>query len=458
LTGFFLILQSLYTLYGQEAVYYDLSALQESFLISADEGDTVMVSKLIDAGLDVNSATWDGVTALMYAVDDNNTGMAKLLISRGANINLRPRQGYPALITALQKGYLDLAEYLIQNGADVDFADARGIIPLQHAISADSFYTADMLLYYGADVNKKNKQGITALTTAAGKGRLAVAASLINAGADVNASDENGWTALHYATANNQRDIIELLIASGANVQLQSFNGFTPLSLAVSKNLYGAARVLISYGADVNLNVNKHCSPLSMAIENKNDSLVAMLRNHEAKENISLYAKWIVIGAGFRFNEDDKHLNVTFGLCENKYRITASLGYGLRTNAVQVIKKETPGVYYQFWENRHFVTLGVEKAFMLNSSGNMLHSGFYAGVSEMLTFGGYKGSEKGPGLRLLASPRVGGLVEYRGFRLKLGFEYLNLHLVSISKTWFGCSVEVLLNRGKKNAVPSAFWF
>jgi hypothetical protein len=87
-----------------------------------------------------------------------------------------------------------------------------------------------------------------------------------------------------------------------------------------------------------------------------------------------------------------------------------------------------------------------------------IKTGVFAGLSEVLTFGGYRGSAENPDVKLLFNPRIGGIINYRFIRFKFDYEYMNQHLKEINKGWFNFSLEFLFKRNMGSVkAPSIDW-
>jgi ankyrin repeat protein len=427
-------------------------------IIAADRGDTMRAAQLINMGADVNASTYEGVTSLMFAAQNGNLPMIRLLLSKGANPDKKPLNGYTALITAIRGGRLEITEYLIRKGADINLNDNDDVSPLMHAVVSDSFFMADMLLYYGANVKNRSKEGIDALMLASFMGRYETAVRLMEEGADINSSDQKGRTPLHYATEAGNLDLMELLIYNGAFLEARTNTGYTPLSLAVSLNNFSAAKLLIGYGADVNSRINASMNPLELAKENKNDTLVAMLMNHEAQIISRPNFNKITIGTRYVFNANDSQYGFTVGLSDKKHNIWIDLGYGFRPKAIRIFEKVEYATYYQYWEKRHAFSLSAAKGFMIPVKASGFRLGAFAGFKEYLTFGGYRGSSSSPDTRLLFSPEFGAAMDFHFLRLKLSYEFLNLHLEEINHDWFNISLQLLFSRKKGNKkITSINW-
>jgi len=422
----------------------------EQLLVAADKGDTLVVLQLLSKGVDVNTISWEGVTPLMYACQNGNIAMMSLLLRQGADPDKKPANGYTALITAAGNGMLDVAEMLLRHGANINLPDNNKKTPLLHAISVDSFYMPDLLLYYGAEVDPADRNGMDALMLASKLGRTEIAARLIESGADVNSADLKKRSPLHYATLGDHKDIMEMLINAGALLENRTISGYTPLSLAAVTNNFTAARLLIGYGADVNSKVSCSTNPLTIALENKNDSLAGMLMNNEAKAIRLPVFNQVTFGGEVTFNGKDVLTGFSLGLSDKRYHLWTGIAYQVRPRAIRVLEGGTGQNYYQYWERRHVISLTLDKAFYLPGSGKGIHAGLVAGMREGITFGSYRGAAAHPDVKLLFSPRIGGILTWQFLRLRLMYEFMDLKLEDVSRGWCGFSLQLMFNR--KNSI------
>ncbi len=422
---------------------------------AADEGDTSKILVLLQMGVSANVATWQGFTPMMFAAQNGFSDAISILLRYGANVNARSEKGYTALIIAIVNGYIETAEMLIRNGADVNLTDIYKITPLMHTITVDTFYMPDLLLYYDAQVNASDHKGRTALMLAAQNGLYEISIRILEMGAQINAVDDVNNTPLHYAVAAGKNSIAELLLLNGADIEAKNSAGYTPLAAAVARNNYKTSKLLIGYGADVNARIGLELNPLSLALNNKNDSIRTLLLNNNAemlrKPNFNYYT----LGATYRFNDDDSHAGMSFGVSDNRYHLMADVEYAIRLKAVQVLDKQDAHTYYQFWERRHFVTLSIGKGFLNQNFGKSVSARAYASISQTLTFGGYIGSEKNPGIKTAFNPRIGCMFDLARFRVKFGYEWMNLNVKNYNENWFGVSIEYLINRKRGlNRIPA----
>ena len=90
----------------------------EEFFAAARKGDAAAVKAFLDKGVDVNSRTRYGATALSYACDKGHIEVVKLLIDRGADVNVKDTfYGEVPLGWALSHGHAQVVKLLLDKGA-----------------------------------------------------------------------------------------------------------------------------------------------------------------------------------------------------------------------------------------------------------------------------------------------------------------------------------------------------
>ena len=92
--------------------------LSEEFFAAARKGDAAAVKALLDKGVNVNSKTRYGATALSYACDKGHVDVVKLLIERGADVNAADTfYGEVPLGWALSHDHVQVVKLLLDKGA-----------------------------------------------------------------------------------------------------------------------------------------------------------------------------------------------------------------------------------------------------------------------------------------------------------------------------------------------------
>ena len=117
---------------------------------------------------------------------------------------------------------------------------------------------------------------------------------LLADGAEVDARADNGETPLMRAARGSNLEGMQALLAAGADVNAQDSDGESVLVKAVPFFRWGQkpisadpVKILVEAGANVNAEDPDGRSPLWHAIERDHDDLIALLREHGAKEPIA---------------------------------------------------------------------------------------------------------------------------------------------------------------------------
>lgn len=312
---------------GEISVDYNNQSLMSELLYKAiDFSSPILISVLINAGVDPNKAYNDNDCPLVYALRQSaSPEVLTALIESGAKIvNDYRNFGYP-LEYALMNANLETVTVLIGSGIDVNYFDSftkKGLTPLQYAArnSKDSRMIS-ALLEAGADVKANNPLGyatnienLTVLLEAGadvniGKPLMLLVSydttnaemvkKMIEAGADANLGNPL-WSAAKYSS---DPRIITTLIDAGADVRRSK----DILGEALKSNRHaGVLLALINSGINVNdsfpLGYNDR-TPLPYAIEKQlgMDIVSALI---EAGANVNVRdGNWTSLAYAIRMND-----------------------------------------------------------------------------------------------------------------------------------------------------------
>ena len=420
-----------------------------NLLLATNRLDTSSVLLLLNRGANINTTTVDGVTPLMYAAESGNLALLQILVKRGANLNKKPIDGATALIVASRNNHYEIAEYLAINKADLNIRDAAGVTAVNYAAAFNNFDIMDMLIFYGANKEIADNKGNTPLISASYNNCLEAADLLIQNSALIDGKDSDGNTALMTAIQKGNKDIVYLLIDKGADIHAVNNGGYSALAFAVAASDYELTETLINMGADVNQKTEAGYSIIEIAKNVKDDEIVDLLQTNDAKYNLNPHFNTLCLGPYLDFNFTDYMNGFQGSLMDNKYGIGFTGSFGFRPMANRVLIPDTANVSYQYWERRYYFSLGIDKKFDLISD-NIKSTGPYLGVSEILTFGGYRGSDKNPPTKYITVPVIGWYYSSNAIKTWLGYQYLNYKTPEIKPWRISLGLAFNINLTKKS--------
>ncbi len=416
---------------------------QDKYILleAAMQGDSNIVKKMIDEGVDVNSTTVAGVTPLMYAADGGHIEIVKMLVEAGAEINKKPDNGTTALISAVKNNHFWISEYLLKQGANPNLHNKEEISPLLYACGYNYFNLSDMLLYFGANTNHA-KNGVTPLHLAAMHGDSALIRSLFDYGSDIHAIDSSGFTPLHMAVQNGHFQAVQLLLNQGADVNRHTKNNFSPLDLAAQFGHKKITKVLLEKGADTKNHISKAITPATLARINQHYEVYKLLNKECAETNWRPVFGRLSITWGNNFNFHDYMTGLTVGIHEYKSGFSAHTGFYTRPHHKRILYEIENDTYYQFREWRSFALLGLEKKFRF---GKNSYNGLILGAKEIYTFGNYRGSKKKPDDKFIFVPEIGFSWGNKNSGIQISYQYLNFNTEKVSPHRIDFSVYFNIN-------------
>jgi quinoprotein dehydrogenase-associated probable ABC transporter substrate-binding protein len=214
---------------------------------------------LAKKGVDVNAKGDDGEAPLHLAATNGDTEMITLLLDRKADINAPDGDGYPPIALAAARNKVNVIKLLAARGANLEAAIPGGYTPLFVAIGEGKFAAAKVLIDAGAQCKVvEGPQHFTLLMAVAterpperrivqvtqGVGPVDIAQELVKRGIDANAVSTQGVTALMIAAARDNSAMIGVLMRAGARADITSAEGQTALDIALQNGNDGAARTL----------------------------------------------------------------------------------------------------------------------------------------------------------------------------------------------------------------------
>jgi len=150
--------------------------------IAAEKGYVVVLNKLFEYGVDVNTTAKDNNTPLLFAAYKGHNEAVKKLLALGANANLITLKGNSPLFYASQNNHVEVVKTLLANGAKVNQLNNAGHTSLDVAVSQGNTKLVEELLSMQVASQHKN----TAIHVAAKHGHLSTFNTLLKSGAEFN--------------------------------------------------------------------------------------------------------------------------------------------------------------------------------------------------------------------------------------------------------------------------------
>ena len=245
-------------------------------------GDDYIEMQLIQPGDDANAEDYGEWTALMSACFRGHEVVVSQLIEAGVNVDAKGEDGNTALMLACYDGYDGIVSKLLKVGADVDASYQSGWTALMLACFRGHDTIVTQLIQAGADCNAKGDRGQTALKIACDCGHEAVVTQLVQAGADINAKNIRGATALMCASSHYyhwySNTIVEKLIQAGADINVKGKNGQTALIIASYRGHRWIVKKLIEAGATIDDRLSSESDEI---IAGHTALMIAVSRGHE---------------------------------------------------------------------------------------------------------------------------------------------------------------------------------
>jgi ankyrin repeat protein len=207
---------------------------------SSSAWESIVVELVADAGVDVNIANANGLTALALAVQRESCLAFDALMAR-PDIDITVRTPAGATLLHLAVANTHMAAALLARGLiDVNAKDNAGETPLHRAAYAGNIAIVELLLAYpGIDVNARTGLGGTAIHHALVKRHVAVAEALIaSPKIDINAQSLKWATAISLALSWGLDSVVRAICRrSDFDARgLYAKNAWPPLILAVHAN------------------------------------------------------------------------------------------------------------------------------------------------------------------------------------------------------------------------------
>ncbi|CAG0902443.1 unnamed protein product [Darwinula stevensoni] len=270
-------------------------------------GRSDVVAALIDSGIDANAKKTDGWAAIhLSCLASDPVPTLRILLRKGVDVNSVTDDGKTALDIAIEERNSRAEAFLRSQGAKtaicvhpetLDLRDDEGLTKLHRAARDGRTTDVKNLISCGANVHVLSHIGSTALHEAAYYGRDEVIVELLKAGAKINQRKEtvNGWAAIHLASLNGHWNTVNLLLKSGADINLTTLDRQTAIDVAVNNGQEKITSLLKQHGGrafdciglnNLNEKDSNGWTSLHYAVHEGNGEKVKVLLKCGASQNI----------------------------------------------------------------------------------------------------------------------------------------------------------------------------
>ena len=260
---------------GMNAVYCAAAAVDESSALAF----------LLENGVDPNTLTSFGFSALIWIVANGYLEKTSMLLQYGANIDLLDPYGCTPLLVAVRFGYREIVELLLDRGANINAVTNEGFGVLQLAIQGCDTNTFSLLLARGADSTLSDNYESTPLHEACERGLdievIKLLETVSNPRELINSEGLVRWTPLCIAAANGFEKIIKILLDNEAEIN-RAGRGHplgSALNVAFAMGHENTAKILLMKGACQTVEGSRFKSAIEIARAFRQEVIVRILED-----------------------------------------------------------------------------------------------------------------------------------------------------------------------------------
>ncbi|HNW69171.1 MAG TPA: ankyrin repeat domain-containing protein [Bacteroidales bacterium] len=401
--------------------------VNKKLLLAVYKGDAKEVSQLLADSADVNAATDEGISALMYASEKGFTEIVKILLYNMADPNLKPANGRTALMSAAMQNYQEIVYLLLVYGADINATDEYGVTALMYAASYNLYDMVDYLLKNGAQHVIKAQDGTDALLAASYFGNS---------------------------------DIVSLLCSYNADVNTKDYSGFTPFTVAIQNNDGLLADTLIRHQSDFKTYFKDHPSinMVDYARIYNQKPIVKKLKKLGMHGSFWPFFNKLTLNYNIgSFSTKDYFMGAGIGIYDSKYDLSFEFGLNGRVAQKRVLEPLSENEYLQLWEKRRYVYLGAEKLIRFKTKNNNHRQGIFIRARGLYTFGSYQGLSRKPEGRFVFTPGAGYSYMFKTWFLKAAYEYCDLGIYNGMNHWITITAGLSINLSKNKLQKNIYW-
>lgn len=420
-------------------------ALDYNLMIAAAEGYASEINRLIEKGADVNAATNEGATPLVFAVSNNRLASVKALLKYNPDLDDFTVTNETPLLIAVKNRNFEITETLIRAGADVDKPDSYGATPLHYASIYGYIEIVDLLLYYDASIDSKSLEGITPLLASIRAGYSDISDLLIQNGANMEARDNDGFTPFLTATFYGDTLLMNQLFLKGVDIYATNKYDYNALCLAILSNHIEALNLLFQIGnkwSDANVN---SVSPYIVASKYRRKEMIKILEQNNVPGGVKYQIDQVSLTISSRFSLHDLYPGFNLSLKEPYLNAGFIAGFDTKLWYSRVLIQNSEHLFYQYLHKNAIVYAGLFKDFVLADRPDKINVSLSTSLLAGYSLGNQlKGTQNIPENKVSVIPAVSLKLTKMNISVNLGLEYQKTEFYNNGPIWLrlGCSYNV----------------
>jgi len=236
-----------------------------------------------------------------------------------------------------------------------------------------------------------------------------------------------------------------LLIESGADINKTNLNNLDALSIAILNKHDHIVEYLVSTGMDVNHQIQDKLNQYDMATLFGSKNSITILKNAGAKPIMKKWIDKVYFNPAISFNLKDVLMGFHTGIIDSKSNIHLEMGFKTRPWVRSILYEVNENTYYQFWEKRSVLHLGLDKTFEIRDLPYYENLGLFVGMNFGYTYGNFRGSNRKPDDQVILIPKTGLFYHFKAFNIKVNYEYMKFKNSSVSPHRLGISIGLMIN-------------
>lgn len=412
------------------------NAIELNLMIAASKGYVSEIERLIGKGADVNAATLEGATPLVFAIENNRLEAVNALLKHNPELDLVTANNETPLMMAVKMRKFEIAEALIRAGSNIEYSDKYGATCLHYAAVNGYLDIVDLLLYYDAYTDAMSRDGTTPLLAAVYSGNAAEADLLIQNSANLELADDKGFTPFLLAAYYGDTLLMNILIKGGADIYAKTSNRNNALTLSIMTGDTVTTNYLLRKGTRWTESGNNFLDPYKVAAKYRRQDAIDILNRNKIKGLVNYEIDQMGFTFSTRFNFRDIYTGMSLSFKEPYLNMGFITGLDMKLWDTRVFIKESENLYYQYHHKGYTAYAGIFKDFSITDTPGRWNTSFSATLLAGYSFANsLKGTAISPEDKFLLIPSASFRFTKLNFTFSTGIEYIKTPFYNNGPIW-----------------------